>query len=204
MTPGNESSPELLLDEDLLSVSNEPKNLCHERDFFRQEARVSAWSEYVLVSVLCTSVSFNALQSFQLQPGHQGIALFENFFVPFIKATAGFSSLNGIYATMVFALSILYCKTALGLEEDQEYDNFLQNTLVQRKQAFQSFSAGLGLFTILVIFIMAESLPTENLPLIGILLGTSVVYVLYKDWSVLYNAASPIFNNQEKGNRQGL
>ena len=99
-----------------------PKLLVHERDFFRQSTRIQAWDEYVLVSILCTSISYGALQTFQLNPDHVGIFLYESVLKTTIQVVAGMAVLSGLYSTMVFSLSILYGRTALGLERDEQYD----------------------------------------------------------------------------------
>jgi hypothetical protein len=103
---------EELEDEDFMMVDARPKTLIHERDFFRQATRVQAWDEYVLVSILCTSISYGALQTFQLNPDHEGIFFYETILKVMIQIVAGFSVLSGLYSTMVFALSILYGRTA--------------------------------------------------------------------------------------------
>ena len=45
-----------LEDEDFLLADLKPKLLVHERDHFRQSTRMAAWDEYVLVSIVCTSI----------------------------------------------------------------------------------------------------------------------------------------------------
>jgi hypothetical protein len=102
-----------LEDADFLMTEVKPTLLVHERDFFRQAMRMDAWDEYVLVSILCTSISFGALQSFQLNADHEGIFFYETVLKTAIQITAGLAVLCGLYSTMVFSLSILYGKTAL-------------------------------------------------------------------------------------------
>ena len=162
------------------------------RDFFRQATRIQAWDEYVLVSILCTSISYNALQSFELNPEHEGVFLYEVVIRSLIQCVAGFACLSGIYSTMVFSLSILYGKTALGNERDPQYDSFLENTLDIRINAFRAFSLSLALFAILVVLVLAEDLPVMMLPPVGsVMIG--LLYLGFRDWKILVDEATPIY-----------
>jgi hypothetical protein len=182
-----------LEDEDFLLADVKPKVLVHERDFFRQSTRMQAWDEYVLVSILCTSISYGALQTFQLNPDHEGIFLYEHVLKTMIQVVAGLAVLSGLYSTMVFSLSILYGKTALGLERDPQYDTFLDNTEEIRVTAFRAFSLALAFFASLVVLVLAEDLPLiMHLPVGGIMLVA--LYVGFRDWKVLVDYATDIYD----------
>ena len=146
----------------------------------------------MLVSILCTSISYNALNGYQLNPAHEGIFLYDVVLETIIQCVAGFACLSGIYATMVFSLSILYGKTALGNERDPQYDSFLDNTLEVRITAFRAFSMSLGLFAVLVVLVLAEHLPTAMLPPVGTA-TVGCLYVGYRDWKKLVDEATPIY-----------
>lgn len=183
---------EELEEEDFLLADVKPKYLVHERDFHRETMRVAAWDEYVLVSILCTSISYSALQSFTLNPEHQGIYIYEVILMNTIHIVAGLSVLCGLYATMVFAISILYGKTALGLEQDIQYDNFLEATGTIRIYGFRAFSAALALFAIMVVLVLAEDLPISmHLPIGGICLA--VLGIGFRDWKILVDNATQIY-----------
>jgi hypothetical protein len=180
-----------LEDADFLMLDLAPKALVHERDYFRQETRIQAWDEYVLVSILCTSISFGALLNFQLVPDHQGIVLYETLKIG-IQVFSGLAVFSGLYSTMVFSLSILYARTALGMERDPQYDTFLDNTERIRIRAFQSFSLSLFSFSILVVLMLTEHLPLfMHLPLGSLMVMALLVGV--RDWMVLVTEASGIF-----------
>lgn len=182
-----------LEDADFLLADVKPKVLVHERDFFRQSTRIQAWDEYVLVSILCTSISYGALQTFQLNPDHEGIFLYESVLKTTIQIVAGMAVLSGLYSTMVFSLSILYGRTALGLERDPQYDSFLENTQDIRDAAFKAFSMSLAFFAILVVLVLAEDLPlVMHLPIGGIMLGA--LYVGFRDWKILVDYATDIYD----------
>jgi hypothetical protein len=182
-------------DEDFLSAVNvrsTPKDLVHERDFFRVSTRVQAFDEYVIVSILCTSICYTSLTSTVIHPDHVGIFLYETVLRTAIQCTAGAAVLFGIYSTMVFSISILYGKTALGLEQDKEFDSFLDSTVDIRKNAFLSFSYSLGFFALMVVLNLAQVLPTVmHLPVGAAMIG--FLYVFYRDWEVLTTAAEEIF-----------
>lgn len=96
---------------------------------------------------------------------------------------------------MVFSISILYSKTALGIENDKSFDNFLDNTLEIRKRAFLSFSYSLGFFAIMVVLNMAQILPLAmHLPV-----GAAMIvflFIFYQDWEILTTAAEEVFDDE--------
>jgi hypothetical protein len=182
-------------EEDFLSADIRPKELNHERDFFRVSTRVQAWDEYVIVGILCTSICYTSLSSRAIHPDHVGDFFYETILRTAIQLTAGAAVLFGIYSTMVFSISILYGKTALGLEQDPQFDNFLDNTVEIRKRAFQSFSFSLGLFALMVVLNLMEILPRSVQ--VPVIVGMSMfLYVFYRDWKVLTTAAEEVFNDE--------
>ena len=95
---------------------------------------------------------------------------------------------------MVFSLSILYGKTALGVERDPQYDSFLENTLDIRIKAFRAFSLSLGLFAVLVVLVLAEDLSMMMLlPVGAAMLG--FLYMGFQDWKTLIDEATPIYDD---------
>ena len=182
---------------DFLFVEPRPKVLVHERDFFRQDVRVQAWDQYVLVSILCTSISYNALDNFQLSTDHEGIYFYEVILKALIQIVAGFAVLSGLYSTMVFSICILYGKSALGLERDVQYDKFLETTSDIRVNAFRAFSAALAFFAILVVLVLSEDLPLiMHIPIGSIFIIS--LYLGFRDWKRLVDAAGDIFNDDEE------
>ena len=180
-------------DEDfLMAGGTKPKALVHERDYFRQATRLEAWDSYVLVSVLCTSISYNALQYFTIDKSHEGIFIYDHVLIWLIHLVAGSAVLSGLYSTMVFSLSILYGKTALGMERDPQFDSFMQKSAAIRVKGFRAFSATLGLFGFLVVLMLTEDLPSLG----GFPLGSLMLAALlfgFKDWKSLVDNAGGIF-----------
>ena len=180
-------------DEDfLMAGGTKPQELVHERDYFRQATRLEAWDSYVLVSVLCTSISYNALQSFTIDKSHEGIFIYDHVLVSLIHIVAGSAVLSGLYSTMVFSLSILYGKTALGMERDPAFDTFMEKSTAIRVKGFRAFSASLGLFGVLVVLMLTEDLPSLG----GFPLGSLMLAALFfgiKDWKSLVDNAAGIF-----------
>jgi hypothetical protein len=92
--------------------------LKHERDFFRQVARLESMDSYVLVSTLTASMSFGALLGFKsaaeatvLTAGNTLRAFGYKILSSTIPIVAGFSAIFGLYATIMFSLTILYGKS---------------------------------------------------------------------------------------------
>ena len=97
---------------------------------------------------------------------------------------------------MVFSLTILYSKSALGRQRDVQYDSFLDSTEGIRRAGFLAFSLSLGLFAALVVLVLAEDLPLVlNLPLGGVFLAALLVG--FRDWSILVEEASAIFIDED-------
>ena len=97
----------------------------------------------------------------------------------------------GLYARMIFPLTVLYSKSALGAERDREYDQFLRKTTRARVHGFRSFLFSLGLFAVEVLLVLDErtfascrwlSLPVE-------LSTAGILFYLYKDWKLLVRTA---------------
>jgi len=94
---------------------------------------------------------------------------------------------------MVFSLSNLYGKTALGLERDPQYDVFLEETEDIRIYGFRAFSASLALFALLVVLVVSEQLPLfMHLPVGGSMIGA--LYLGFRDWKVLVDRAADIYD----------
>ena len=181
-------------DEDFLLADIKPKALSHERDYFRQETRIEAWDEYVLVSILCTSISYTALTNFQLNPDHENIFVYESILKTAIEFLGGLAVLSGLYSTMVYSLSILYCKQALGEELDAQYDEFLDRTEEIRDTAFIAFSLSLACFATVVVLVLSEELPlVMHFPAGSVMIGA--LFLGFRDWKTLVDCAKDIDDN---------
>lgn len=177
--------------------------LTHERDFFRQETRLESMESYALVSTLTSSMSFGALLSFT--PSLTSKALFHiqgatakflyKSMLLAIEVVAGLSTLCGLYATLIFSLTILYGKSALGAERDVEYDEFLRSTVRARVHAFRSFTYSLGLFALLAMLVLVErtSFRACSLPVLGT--ASYILIKLYWDWRLLFEKAEIIYKD---------
>jgi hypothetical protein len=164
--------------------------LTHERDFFRQEARLNSMDSYVLVSTLTASMSFGCLVGFS--PHVQSIQSSRFFYKTLclaIQVVSGFSALFGLYATIVFALTILYGKSALGTERDRQYDKFLIKTVRARVRGARCFSLSLALFALeagLVLFERTYPYAAGFVTLGCTAVAAVTLHHLYQDWRLLF------------------
>ncbi|CAB9500372.1 expressed unknown protein [Seminavis robusta] len=159
--------------------------LTHERDFFRQSARLDSMTSYVLVSTLTASMSFGALLGFEpsvvslplihIQP--RTIKALYKALCLAIQVVSGLSTLFGLYATIVFSLTILYGQSALGAERDREYDVFLRSTTRARVHGFRCFTFSLGMFALDALLVLLERIFFRywSVPVFAI-----ASYILYK------------------------
>jgi hypothetical protein len=213
-----------------------PVYLTHERDFFRQIARLESMDSYVLVwvyflekqlvllhsrgaasfqkvftnntsfllrSTLTSSMSFGALIGFSrseavaaaIKSSTSGAALLGLFYDGLclaIQIISGLSAICGLYATMIFSLTVLYSKSALGAERDREYDRFLRKTVRARVHGFRSFSFSLGLFAVDVLLVLIERTFASSCRWLSLPVGFSaagIILFLYKDWKLLVRTA---------------
>mmetsp|Transcript_29852 Transcript_29852/g.45238 ORF Transcript_29852/g.45238 Transcript_29852/m.45238 type:complete len:251 (-) Transcript_29852:170-922(-) len=162
--------------------------LTHERDFFRQVTRLESMDSYVLVSTLTASMSFGALLGFTPTVPSSRRAVFWSAKANFlyttlclaIQVTAGLSSLYGLYATIIFSLTILISKSALGTERDVEYDRFLQKTSKVRVNGYRSFEISMLLFALEAVMVLVERTTTTFRAICTLPVFIASGYILFK------------------------
>jgi len=112
-----------------------------------------------------------------------------------IQVVSGLSALCGLYATIIFSLTILYGKSALGAERDREYDRFLRRTVRARVHGTRCFSGSLSLFAVETVLVLVERtyLRACSLPVAGAALF--LLYRLYRDWQLLVRSTEIIYKD---------
>ena len=120
----------------------------------RHMLRMEGLDPYVLVSVLTSTASYNTIC---------GIDLFPNGYFDItstiLLASSTASAVCGIYSTTVFSMSVLYGKTALGLDKEDLYYKFMESTRENRIRGYKAFSASLLLFLVNIFLIAIDKLP---------------------------------------------
>ena len=171
-----------------------PVVLTHERDFFRQDARLSSMDSYVLVSTLTSSMSFGCLVGFIETTIPKSVRVYYRLLSLAIQVVSGFSALFGLYATIIFSLTILYGKASLGAERDREYDRFLRRTARARVHGTRCFSLSLASFALLAVLVLVER--TFLYPLCSAVVGviaSITLYYLHRDWRLLFESKELIY-----------
>lgn len=171
-----------------------PMLLTHERDFFRQMARLESMESYVLVSTLTSSMSFGCLLAFDpLSNSALSAQIFYRSLCMAIQVVAGFSTLCGLYATIMFSLTILYGKSALGTERDREYDKFLRRTVRARVSGSRMFSFSLALFALEALLVLVERTCAHTACSVTVgCAGAVILYCLYRDWRSIFRSKEVI------------
>ena len=105
------------------------------------------------------------------------------------------AALGGTYSTILFALSSLYGKTALGMQRDHIFAWFMQRTAQHRMRAFGSFTTSLMLFSLQIVLLGGFKSPEGCGMAMAAGLGL-VVWHGRKDCNDLIAAATPIFTNR--------
>eukprot|EP00523_Entomoneis_sp_CCMP467_P021070 CAMPEP_0168842330 /NCGR_PEP_ID=MMETSP0727-20121128/7638_1 /TAXON_ID=265536 /ORGANISM="Amphiprora sp., Strain CCMP467" /LENGTH=438 /DNA_ID=CAMNT_0008895883 /DNA_START=408 /DNA_END=1725 /DNA_ORIENTATION=+ len=163
-------------------------------DLEREQTRLESFEAYILVSILTASASFAVLCELQPEEYNSHFSIDSVAFWAYCATVfmSGVSSIAGLHATVVFSLCLLYGKTALGMQNDEAYSKFVTITSAQRVRAFNSFSASLLFFALVMSMILIEKAPTIlRLPAIAFAIyGT---FYVFSDWHGILEAAKVIF-----------
>ena len=106
-----------------------------------------------------------------------------------------------MYATVVFSLVMLYGKGAIGMERDQEYAQFMENTGNQRRDGFRAFTISGIMFFVSVILEVCQKLPPSVFVRLPFLVTSSLVlYIGWVEYNKITSAAAPMFTEEVNNN----
>jgi len=163
-------------------------------DVAREQARLQGLSTYIVVSGLTSAASIDVcfgLLDFSHATWEENIF----YFITVISATL--CGLTGIYSTVVFSLCVCYGNTAIGLNNDGGYDEFMNNTGPYRERAFRAYVASLCLFLLEIVLISSQQVPeAARYPYLVFIGGVSLY--LANDCAEVVEKASPIFNTVKR------
>ena len=164
---------------------------------------------YVLVSTLTASMSFGCLCGFApssatllaLPTAWQRLAY--QVLCQAITVVSGLVTIYGLYATVIFSLTLLYSKSALGAERDREYNIFLRKSIRARVHAARRFSWSMALFATEAWLVLLErlcfhySMPTMRWQVVVPVAGSALftLWRLAKDWRLLHQSTEVIYKN---------
>ena len=164
----------------------------------RQELRLGGFEPYILVSVLTAQASFEEISDIEISwdkifKTSSFLDLSgESWYSIGILLSAAGATITGIYATVVFSLTILYGKTALGMDRDDDYYSFMDGTGLQRFRAFQAFTYSLFLFSISVLLEVTMRCPEiARLPVAAA--SAAFLYFGKTEYDAIMKAAAPMF-----------
>lgn len=180
------------------------------------ELRLAGFEPYVLISVLTAESSYETIKEYDADWSSvdtdmatvlQMVGNFDAFkeyvdstqifnriewLVVGIQLASAGSAICGIYSTVVFCLVILYGKTALGLDRDEEYFLFMENSGLQRFRAFKSFSYGLLFWAISLCLVVCDHAPLIfQLPLLAA--SAALLAFAKREYDVITASAAPMF-----------
>lgn len=173
----------------------------------RQELRLGGFEPYVFVSVLSAQASYGELGLVVVNWDKiVGISSYselleDDWFKLGVLIAAAGSTVAGLYSSVVFSLTILYGKTALGMDRDEEYFQFIERTGMQRYRAFRAFTWSLFLFLLSVVFEVSMKVGrTAKLPCL--FFSTAMLYYLKTEYESIMTAAAPMFAPRENLNTE--
>jgi len=154
----------------------------------RSILRIDGLEMYALVMATIAGFSFSAMESVTREElNNVGFIWRLGFGVSVCTAT-----LLSLYSTVIFALSSLYAKTALGMRRDIEYSAFLERTKDLRLYGFYAFVSGCASFSLCFLILIHVKIEGFSAIFTGTL-GVVLFYFGWKHTSDLVNAAKPIF-----------
>jgi hypothetical protein len=184
-----------ILDDELI---DELKKLGDLEPLERQLIRLEGLEPYVLVSVLTATASYSTINSEEfISP--EGVV---DWTAAGLLLSSLGSTLCGLYSTITFSLSILYGKTALGMDREDKYLYFLDQTAGKRLRGFQAFKVSLLLFGVSILLLSVDKLPEQLRPIGGLFSAACIIFG-YTEWNELTEAAQPIFTNVIPKNEDG-
>lgn len=160
----------------------------------REKTKIESFDCYILVSVLTATASFSTLQDFTpLDSASTNV--FCSILLVATQMAAGVSTICGLYATVVFSLTVLYAKSAIGLHKDQIYTYFLKETGMVRVRGFKAFSVSLLAFALeagLVTFLRLPGLARFPVAIVIAIL----IRNLCNDWLRIVDVAKVIYTGE--------
>ena len=157
----------------------------------RQELRLGGFEPYILVSVLTAQASFEEISGITIS-WNEVFDTGKNWYSIGVLFSAAGATITGLYATVVFSLTILYGKTALGMDRDDDYYAFMDGTGLQRFRAFQAFTSSLFLFCVSVLLEVTLRCPEfARLPIAAA--SAAFLYFGKTEYDAIMKAAAPMF-----------
>ena len=167
----------------------------------RQELRLGGFEPYILVSVLTAQASFEEISGITIS-WNEVFDTGKNWYSIGVLFSAAGATITGLYATVVFSLTILYGKTALGMDRDDDYYAFMDGTGLQRFRAFQAFTSSLFLFCVSVLLEVTLRCPEfARLPIAAA--SAAFLYFGKTEYDAIMKAAAPTMFAPKKGPTPG-
>ena len=167
------------------------------------EPLLDSFDAHIVVSVLTATASFAAL--FETNSQDEGTTRSSSSYMSLLHnvsvLTCSICSLSGIYATVVFSLSSIYGRAAVGTGRMDIYEEFLKSTETIRYKAFVMYLLSLILFIVLLVGTATEKIDQEyRIYFFSFLLFLSIFS--YNDWNTIIKCAGPIFTADKDTNIQ--
>ena len=160
-------------------------------DIEREKTKMESFECYILVSVLTATASFSTLQDFTPLDDN-GASMYCQVLLIITQIIAGLSTICGLYATVVFSLTVLYAKSAIGLNRDATYSYFLKETGMARVRGFRAFSISLLAFAVEAALVTFLRLPAfARFPVLFVTVG--ILRLLGNDWLLIVDKAGVIY-----------
>lgn len=154
--------------------------------------RLDGLDAYTLIGVLVSTTSFSGIGDSAFGEASGALPHFGRYIV----LLAGvLSTLLGMYFTIVFASTVLYGKTAMGMGRVRAYHYFMDNTKDQRVQGFNALLTSVIFFAVEVCLKVADALPSQSSVIPFLLLAGAVVGVGVHEIDGMLKSAAPIFTN---------
>jgi len=158
----------------------------------RKMLRMEGFEPYVLVSVLSATASYATINDIVVfDHGHIDIASAT------LLASSTVSTVCGTYAAVIFSMTILYGKTALGLDREKAYYSFMDATGLQRIRGFKAFAFSLSLFIVDIFLLAISKLEEGETQILAAIVGLIVSIIGWTEFHTILEGAACIFIDEE-------
>jgi len=170
------------------------EEMAESTDIARERARLDGMCGFIFASGLTSTTSISiclGVNSFS----HTSLEALSFDYITVLSATL--SEIFGIYSTVVFSFCVCYGRTAVGMNNDKGYEEFMRNTECYRSQAARACLASVCLFLFEIVLVSSEQIPEPiRYPYLAILSIASIF--LSRNCAKIVEEAVPIFANMIK------
>jgi len=159
--------------------------------------RLDGIEVYAIVSALTCATAISCFDNYDPTPLSVILkerAVFTMLAEFFYYVTGAWGMMTGLHATLIFSLVTMYGRTAVGIDRDEAFNIFFQNTAQARFHGFNSFKHSLYCFMTQLTFLIGQKFFFAPLRPLVLLFTAYIAYTtIYVDSQQVLSAAGVIY-----------